>query len=93
MNSHQSGDELHQHDLHLEALLRALQLPQELLGEICNTVRRWLKRKGNKKGEGPEGSGFTLRVMDEVDGREVEDLGFLLLLVFLWKREQTSRVM
>lgn len=53
MNSNQSGDELHQHDLHLETLFRTLQLLQELLGKICKhrtpkvIVRK--ERKGKER--------------------------------------------
>lgn len=39
MDTHKSGNEIHHHDLHLEALFRLLQLLQEFLWEI------WIKKK------------------------------------------------
>lgn len=85
MDSNQSGNQLHQHDFHLKALFRVFQLFQQFLRKILmkrdyfsfsisNTTRQsaWIIL-----------CQLTLRVMNEVNGWEVEHFWFLLFLVFL----------
>lgn len=85
MDSNQSGNQLHQHDFHLKALLRVFQLFQQFLCKIfmkrdyfsfsiSDTSRQkaWIIL-----------CQLTLRVMNEVNGWEVEHFWSLLFLVFL----------
>lgn len=89
VNSHESGDELHQHDLHLEALIWTLQLLQQFLCKIWSHKQSRIRHLDDNDDSFLYMS-LTLRIMDQVYSGEMKNLNLFLLLMFLGTENWTS---
>lgn len=90
MDTDKSGNEIHHHDLHLEALFRLFQLLQEFLGEIWIKRDVWWFRVLWQQSfvlrlSWRRQASVTLRIVNQVNSGEIEHFYFPLLLVFLPK--------